>query len=82
MKLDVSENGYYVQRLQWDVSQKRQGRRREDVKRRGLKCACVCVCVSSVPELILICVLQTVEEEHHRLQEALSKFSLERGNFQ
>ncbi|XP_070823383.1 rho guanine nucleotide exchange factor 1 isoform X2 [Chaetodon trifascialis] len=26
--------------------------------------------------------LQTVEEEHHRLQEALSKFSLEGGNFQ
>ncbi|XP_055083529.1 rho guanine nucleotide exchange factor 1b isoform X2 [Periophthalmus magnuspinnatus] len=25
--------------------------------------------------------LQTVEEEHHRLQEALSKFSLEGGNF-
>ncbi len=27
-------------------------------------------------------VLQTVEEEHHKLQEALSKFSLEGGNFQ
>lgn len=26
--------------------------------------------------------LQNVEEEHHRLQEALSEFSLERGNFQ
>ncbi|XP_059194618.1 rho guanine nucleotide exchange factor 1b isoform X3 [Centropristis striata] len=26
--------------------------------------------------------LQTVEDEHHRLQEALSKFSLEGGNFQ
>ncbi|XP_077950532.1 rho guanine nucleotide exchange factor 1 isoform X19 [Gasterosteus aculeatus] len=26
--------------------------------------------------------LQTVEEEHHRLQEALSEFSLEGGNFQ
>ncbi|XP_076593127.1 rho guanine nucleotide exchange factor 1 isoform X3 [Chaetodon auriga] len=26
--------------------------------------------------------LQTVEEEHHKLQEALSKFSLEGGNFQ
>ncbi|KAM9353735.1 rho guanine nucleotide exchange factor 1 isoform 1-T1 [Symphorus nematophorus] len=26
--------------------------------------------------------LQTIEEEHHRLQEALSKFSLEGGNFQ
>ncbi|KAM4600489.1 rho guanine nucleotide exchange factor 1 isoform 3-T4 [Polymixia lowei] len=26
--------------------------------------------------------LQTVEEAHHRLQEALSEFSLERGNFQ
>ncbi|XP_068180790.1 rho guanine nucleotide exchange factor 1 isoform X3 [Antennarius striatus] len=26
--------------------------------------------------------LQTIEEEHHKLQEALSKFSLEGGNFQ
>lgn len=25
--------------------------------------------------------LQSVEEEHHRLQQALSKFSLEGGNF-
>ena len=44
MKLDFSENGYYVQRLQWDVSEKQRGRRREDVKRR-LKCVCVRVCM-------------------------------------
>ena len=44
MKLDFSENGYYVQRFQWDVSEKQRGRRREDVKRR-LKCVCVRVCM-------------------------------------
>lgn len=45
VKLDFSENGYYVQRSQWDVSEKRRGRRREDVKRRRLECVLLCLCV-------------------------------------
>lgn len=52
VKLDFSKNGYYVQHLQWDVSEKQRGRRREDVKRRRLNC--VCVCVFSVPKVILV----------------------------
>ncbi|XP_045899901.1 rho guanine nucleotide exchange factor 1b isoform X2 [Micropterus dolomieu] len=40
----------------------------------------VCRRLHSLEEQLKI--LQTVEEEHHRLQEALSKFSLGGGNFQ
>lgn len=35
VKLDFSENGYYVSRLRWDVSEQQRGRRGEDVKRTG-----------------------------------------------
>lgn len=42
-------------------------------------------CLSPIPVVVLIClcvcVLQTVEEEYHKLQEVLSKYSLEGSNF-